>query len=385
MKCWFDQGAEQTRLQMTGLVARIGVRHPEDLSQALAQIEDAQKRGHWVALVAHYELGAWLDPALKGIVWPDQVNKSPELLTAWVFKHAEQRPLEAADEAWSSKAQITSVKAGLTWTRYQQMIESVRALIAAGEVYQINATFPLMVQVQGQARALYEQILQQSAAAHATYIHDEEGGRHILSWSPELFVARTGSNLITRPMKGTAPRVTEDVVADAAMGQALLDSPKDRAENLMIVDLLRNDLGRLAQTGTVRVDPLFALEKYPTVWTMTSTIEAQLKPRVSLLEILQALFPCGSITGAPKIAAMKQIRRLEMGPRGVYCGSIGWLAPNGDFSLNVAIRTLVLNEAGQGTYHVGGGIVYDSDPAKEWQECFWKARVLGVPVQLADE
>ncbi|MNV61774.1 Aminodeoxychorismate synthase component 1 [compost metagenome] len=175
-------------------------------------------------------------------------------------------------------------------------------------------------------------------------------------------------------MKGTAPR-HPDSAEDERMGRELLASEKNRAENLMIVDLLRNDLGRLAEPGSVKVDALFSLERYPTVWTMTSTVSAT-APEASLEDVLRALFPCGSITGAPKVAAMRRIRQMESAPRGLYCGSVGWLAPDGDFSLNVAIRTLVLNRSGQGVYSVGGGIVYDSDPAEEWQECHWKARIL---------
>jgi para-aminobenzoate synthetase component I len=144
----------------------------------------------------------------------------------------------------------------------------------------------------------------------------------------------------------------------------------------MIFDLLRNDLGRIATLGSVQVAPLFELEAYPSVWTMTSTIKATLAQDTTLETILRALFPCGSVTGAPKIAAMRQIDRLETSPRGIYCGSIGWLAPSGDFSLNVAIRTLVIDQFGNGHYHVGSGIVNDSVAEDEWEECFWKARVL---------
>jgi para-aminobenzoate synthetase component 1 len=167
-------------------------------------------------------------------------------------------------------------------------------------------------------------------------------------------------------MKGTAPRAN-DPSEDEQLGRALQNSEKNRAENLMIVDLLRNDLGRVAQSGSVRAQPLFSLEKYPSVWTMTSTVEADIPTDTSLQTILTALFPCGSVTGAPKIAAMQRIQLTETSPRGLYCGSIGWLAPDGDFSLSVAIRTLVLDAAGSGTYHVGGGIFYDSNQEQEWQ------------------
>jgi para-aminobenzoate synthetase component 1 len=178
-------------------------------------------------------------------------------------------------------------------------------------------------------------------------------------------------------MKGTAPR-HEDPAEDERLGRELLQSEKNRAENLMIVDLLRNDLGRIAVPGTVSVDALFSLERYPSVWTLTSTIRAQ-APEVGLETLLRALFPCGSITGAPKIAAMKKIKELEGRTRGIYCGSIGWLAPGGDCSLNVAIRTIEMHDEQDGVFGVGGGIVYDSVPEQEWEECLWKARILAPP------
>src|SRR5690606_23307915 len=188
-----------------------------------------------------------------------------------------------------------------------------------------------------------------------------------------LFIARDGARLRVRPMKGTAPRHA-DPAWDRQAGEALQRSAKNRAENLMIVDLLRNDLGRIAVPGSVRVPALFDLEAYPSVWTLTSTVEAE-APDVPLAEVMRALFPCGSVTGAPKIAAMRAIRALEQRRRGIYCGSVGWLAPDGDFSLNVAIRTIELRD-GQAQFGVGGGIVYDSRAADEWEECLWKARVL---------
>ena len=237
----------------------------------------------------------------------------------------------------------------------------------------MNATFPLLVKTEGDPAQLYRQIATRHPVAHAAFIEDMD--RTVLSFSPELFLQRSGNTLMTRPMKGTAPR-SADPETDRKLGEALHASEKNRAENLMIVDLLRNDLGRLARPGSIRAEPLFSLEKYPSVWTMTSTVQAEIAPETSLEEILKALFPCGSVTGAPKIAAMKRIQETEPEPRGLYCGSLGWLAPNGDFSLNVAIRTLVLDDDGQGRYHVGGGIVYDSNPEQEWDECHWKARIL---------
>ena len=269
---------------------------------------------------------------------------------------------------------ITSVTASLSQTDYFDRIQKIKEWIAQGEVYQINSTFALNVSTQGSAQALYRQLANQHPSAHAAFIEDAE--QTVLSFSPELFLQRRGTTLITRPMKGTAPR-SNDPLEDQRLGQGLQASTKDRAENLMIVDLLRNDLGRVAIPGSVTANPLFSLEKYPSVWTMTSTVQARIAHSTNLETILKALFPCGSVTGAPKIAAMRRIQETESAPRELYCGSLGWLAPNGDFSLNVAIRTLVLNaQDGTGLYHVGGGIVYDSDPEQEWEECHWKARIL---------
>jgi para-aminobenzoate synthetase component 1 len=271
-------------------------------------------------------------------------------------------------------AEITNVAPLITKEAYVKRLEQIRQWIAQGEVYQINATFPLSVQVRGDASTLYKRIANKHPVGHAAFI--EDGDRTVLSFSPELFLSRTGDCLTTRPMKGTAPRST-DAAEDHAFRQGLVASAKNRAENLMIVDLLRNDLGRIAIPGSVTANPLFSLEKYPSVWTMTSTVQARIAPATTLETILKALFPCGSVTGAPKIAAMQRIQETEDTPRGLYCGSVGWLAPNGDFSLNVAIRTLVLNhKSGNGLYHVGGGIVHDSDPGQEWEECHWKARIL---------
>jgi para-aminobenzoate synthetase component 1 len=368
-QCRFEDRLTLRARVLTQPCGRILASSPEELPAAFAQIEGARRGGYWVALLLEYELGEWLEPTLAKPAPPHP------RLTALVFeKMHEERPWSLGAECKSEKqASIISVTPGIPKERYLARIAQIRDWIAQGEVYQVNATFPLLVNTEGDPAQLYRQIATHHPAAHAAYIEDV--GRTILSFSPELFLQRSGNTLMTRPMKGTAPR-SADPETDRKLGEALHASEKNRAENLMIVDLLRNDLGRLARPGTVRADPLFSLEKYPSVWTMTSTVQAEITPETSLAEILKALFPCGSVTGAPKIAAMKRIQETESEPRGLYCGSLGWLAPNGDFSLNVAIRTLVLDEAGQGRYHVGGGIVYDSNPEQEWDECNWKARIL---------
>jgi para-aminobenzoate synthetase component 1 len=378
--CRFEDRLVGEARVLTGLRARIEACSQQELPEAFARITQAQKAGHWVGLLLDYELGEWFEPRLAThaeITHPERTHTSTSRLTALVF---DQMKIETpwsdtqGDNNKPSFAEITSLAPLITKEAYVKRIEQIRQWIAQGEVYQINATFPLSVQVQGEASTLYKRIANKHPVGHAAFIEDDD--RTVLSFSPELFLARTGDCLTTRPMKGTAPR-SADAAEDHALRQGLVASAKNRAENLMIVDLLRNDLGRIAIPGSVTANPLFSLEKYPSVWTMTSTVQARIASTTTLETILKALFPCGSVTGAPKIAAMQRIQETETSPRGLYCGSVGWLAPNGDFSLNVAIRTLVLNgKNGNGFYHVGGGIVHDSDPLQEWEECHWKARIL---------
>lgn len=376
MDCRFEDRLAGRAFRFEGFCSRIEARTAADVAPALAAIEAARQQGRWVALLLDYELGEWLLPeatlaAPAGPWTPPQDDGRPRL-TALVFERkVDEAPWDAPDAA-SAPAAISLPTPRMTEADYVRQVDAIRGLIEDGELYQVNYTQPLDLQYQGDPATLYRRIAARNPVAHGAFIQD--GERTVLSFSPELFVRREGSRLTTRPMKGTAPR-HPDPIEDARLGQALLASEKNRAENLMIVDLLRNDLGRLAQPGSVKVDALFSLERYPTVWTMTSTVSAE-APGAGLQEVLHALFPCGSITGAPKVAAMRRIRQMETAPRGLYCGSVGWLAPNGDFSLNVAIRTLVLDDHGHGVYSVGGGIVHDSDPAEEWQECHWKARIL---------
>ncbi|CAB3822694.1 Isochorismate synthase MenF [Achromobacter anxifer] len=376
MECRFEDRLAGRALRFEGFCSRIEARAAAEVGPALAAIEAQRRQGRWIALLLDYELGEWLLPEAAmapptGPWTPPRADGTPRL-TALVFERKHDEAPWDAPTPGSAPAAISLPAPRMTEADYVHQIEAIRGLIGDGELYQVNYTQPLDLQFQGDAAALYRRIAARNPVAHGAYIQD--GARTVLSFSPELFVRRNGPRLTTRPMKGTAPR-HPDPAEDERLGQALLASEKNRAENLMIVDLLRNDLGRLAEPGSVRVDALFSLERYPTVWTMTSTVSA-LAPDASLEDVLRALFPCGSITGAPKVAAMRRIRQMEPAPRGLYCGSIGWLAPDGDFSLNVAIRTLVLDADGHGVYSVGGGIVHDSDPAEEWQECHWKARIL---------
>lgn len=367
MQCRFENRLSGQALSMHGYIDRIEARSAMELDQAFARIDQASDKGHWIALLLDYELGEWLEPATGGQA---VTSDGQARLTALVYADAQEQavwPAPAPDAPFD-----LSAHACIRRTDYLRNIETLRDAIACGEIYQANYTFPVAVQTSMPPCDLYRRLAACHPAAHGAYV--EMDGRHILSFSPELFFERKASTLTVRPMKGTAPRHA-DPELDRQAGLALQQCEKNRAENLMIVDLLRNDLGRLATPGTVRVHSLFSLERYPSVWTLTSTVQAD-APKASLRTLLHALFPCGSITGAPKIAAMNKIRQLEIAPRGIYCGSVGWLAPNGDCAFNVAIRTISMDDTGRGILGIGGGIVHDSDPALEWEECLWKARIL---------
>ncbi len=369
MLCRFENRLSGQALELTGFSHRITAKAAPELDAAFAQIIEAQQQGLWLALLLDYELGAWLEPALMPAAMNSDAAARPRF-TALAFEQAQPQAVWTAPETGS--ASVLASRPLIDTQRYLADIHTLRACIAQGDLYQTNYTFPIAIESQVPPQELYRRIAARHPAAHSAYVEDD--GRSLLSFSPELFIARQGTTLTVRPMKGTAPRHA-DAAQDQASAQELLHSEKNRAENLMIVDLLRNDLGRVATPGSVKVEKLFTLEQYPSVWTLTSTITAQ-APDVGLEQLLRALFPCGSITGAPKIAAMQKIRQLEDQPRGIYCGSIGWLAPDGDCSLNVAIRTIEMHDDRHGIFGVGGGIVYDSVPEQELQECLWKARLL---------
>ena len=257
---------------------------------------------------------------------------------------------------------------------YEAAIEHIRAYIAAGDTYQVNYTLRLHSRFRGDPLALYRDLGQVQESALCAYF---DLGRHVLiSASPELFFRLRDGRCTVRPMKGTRPR-GRFAAEDQLRADDLQNSAKDRAENLMVTDMLRNDLGRIAQVGSVAVPALWSVERYPTVWQLTSTVESQLKAGVSLPNIFAALFPCGSVTGAPKVRTMEIIAELERAPRGIYTGCMGYVSPGPEACFNVAIRTAHLDrESGQLEFGVGGGIVWESSAAGEYAECLIKAEVL---------
>ena len=343
------------------------------VDEGLEAIEAGLARGLHAAGFLAYELGYALEPSLTGLM--PQARDIPLL---WFGLFPEPRPLSAAalDAAFAElgpPAPITDLAAGHDRATHGAKAREILRLIRAGDIYQANLTFPMSFRYAGAPLGLYGALRTRQPVAHGGVV--ALGERTILSVSPELFVEISGGRATARPMKGTAAR-EDEARADAGAARRLAADPKERAENLMIVDLIRNDLSRISDVGTVRTPALFSVETYPTFHALTSTITARPRRGLRLRQTLAALFPCGSIVGAPKIRAGQVIRTLEDGPRGVYTGAIGVIRPGGDMALNVAIRTAVIAADGAGTYGVGGGIVADSDPNAEYDEALLKARVL---------
>ena len=339
-------------------------REPQDVRAVLARADALARAGAWVAGFVCYEAGAAFDPAFR-------FRQRPALPLAWfgVF----DGPYDAVEPPHAA-ARCDSWQPGVERDRYDADIDRILGHIRAGDVYQINHTIRLCGRFDGDHRALYEHLRAGQPMGYCALL---DLGRHrILSLSPELFFRRDGERLISKPMKGTLARGSTPE-QDARHAAALAASEKNRAENLMIVDLIRNDMSRVARPHTVSVPHLFSVETYPTVFQMTSTVSAELRPEAGLADIFAALFPCGSITGAPKIKAMEIIAGLETAPRGIYCGAIGLLKPGGDAIFNVAIRTLALDGlTGRAEYGVGGGITADSVAHDEYEEMRAKARIL---------
>jgi len=336
---------------------------PDEVPAALAALEAGVKAGRHAAGYFAYELGYALEPRLAPLMPP---RRKLPLLWFGLFDGFETDPgLDARVRAYAGPLRHEWNERDYT-ARYGRVHDAIEA----GDIYQANLSMRSRFAFLGDPKALYRELRARAAAPHCAYVDD--GERQILSLSPELFFDLAADGTLTaRPMKGTAARGT-DAVSDALARNALRESTKDRAENLMIVDLLRNDMGRVAELGSVTVRELFAVETYPTVHQMTSTITAKCADN-GVAAIVRALFPCGSVTGAPKIRAMEIIRELEISPRGVYCGAIGHFAPDGSARFNVAIRTITLRD-GQGELGIGGAIVHDSTATGEYEECLLKAR-----------
>jgi len=356
----------------------VEARSPDEVARALLALETAQKAGLYAVGFFSYELGYGLEPKLAPLL---PAARAVPLLSFGLFEKAvviEPDRVEAVLASRATKEDFAISDPHPLWdlAAYRARFEAVRSLIGAGDAYQVNLTFPLYCRVEGSHARLFAALRKRARARHGAYL--ALNGLSILSLSPELFIETEGKRIITRPMKATAPRAPT-LAADETMRRALAADRKSRAENLMIVDLLRNDLGRIGKIGSVKVEDLFTVETYPTLHTLTSTVSAERAENIDLAGILRALFPSGSVTGAPKIRAMEIIRALEPAPRGVYCGAIGYLGPEGAIKLNVSIRTLSIDAGGRGTLGIGGGLLFDSKLASEYDECLLKAQFLTHP------
>jgi para-aminobenzoate synthetase/4-amino-4-deoxychorismate lyase len=342
---------------------------PDEVIPLLRRAEAAAKEGNWVALALSYEAAPVFDSALE-------VKASSEFPLAWmgVFQHCSSTALISNPDR---PFLVSEWQPQIDKREYRQAIQSIRDYIESGDTYQINFTFPLRGHLAGDLFSCFRAIGGAQGAAYSAYL--DVGSHRILSFSPELFVERRGNILTTRPMKGTLAR-GRWLEEDDQRALQLMDSAKDRAENVMIVDLLRSDLGKIAETGSVAVPELFAVERISRVHQMTSSVTAVEREGTGVVDILRALFPCGSVTGAPKARSMAIIKELEREPRGIYTGAIGMMSPNGDAVFSVPIRTVAV-DAGSGvaTFGVGGAITWDSTTEGEYEESCLKAKFLTDP------
>ena len=343
-----------------------------DVLPALAEVARAADYGLHAAGYLSYTAGHAFEPRQAG--YQPREGDSGPLLWFGLFESA--TPVASADVPGllpPPDPQATgAVTPMISREDYERAITTVLDYIVAGDIYQANLTFLASVDFPGDPLAAYAAIRPRQRAGHGALIRHD--GRHILSFSPESFFALDKGRIVTRPMKGTARRFA-DPAEDAFAIAELAADPKQRAENLMIVDLLRNDISRVSVPGSVAVPALFKVETYPTIHQMISVVEGEVRPGIAADEVIRALFPCGSITGAPKMRAMDVIAEVERFGRGLYTGSIGHISPDGSARFNVAIRTIsVETGAKQGILGLGSGVVADSRAEAEWQECLDKSR-----------
>ena len=364
----FRMGELGRSFRFEGLERVVTASTPDEVVPVFFEIEQAVAAGRHAAGFVSYEAAAALNPDLPPGIAGD-------LPLAWFGIFRERIEVEAgATSGEGNDCQLSTLALSTREGAYLRSIATIREYIAAGHTYQVNYTIRQRFGFDGDPFGLYRRICRSQRAAFSAWI--DTGHAKILSASPELFFALRDGGLTMRPMKGTAKRAPNGPV-DCAVRERLRNSTKERAENLMIVDLVRNDLSLIAESGSVAAPLLFDIETYPTVHQMTSTVTARLRAGVSLIDIFRALFPCGSVTGAPKRRTMGIINELEEGPRGVYCGAIGFMSPGPEAVFSVGIRTAVLDvTTGTGEMGIGSGITWDSEAGAEYAECLAKGAFL---------
>ncbi len=336
-----------------------------EVIETLSKVQKAVNSGYYAAGYVSYEAAPAFDPVYK-------TATHTKLPLVWFGIY--DKPIHGTPPITNGSYQVSNWVPKTERNTYNESIQMIKDAIARGDTYQTNYTMRLKAMFEGDDLAFFQRLSAAQRADYAAYLN--LGRFRILSASPELFFRKEQTKLITRPMKGTIKR-GRTIEEDQVQSRILFESIKERAENVMIVDLLRNDLSRIANVGSVDVSSLFTIERYPTVLQMTSTIEAEVDRDISVVDLFTALFPCGSITGAPKVSTMEIIHQLEPDPREVYCGAIGFIEPNGDAVFNVAIRTVIIDtETGDAEYGVGGGITWDSTAEGEYVEALAKAKFL---------
>lgn len=347
-------------------------RTADEVEPALARLEGQRKAGKWLAGYLSYEAGFVFEPKLRPLI---EDGRETPLIAMGVFSNpaADDHPLAEAPSNIANAPLLSDPRAAWNFDTYRNRFDRLHHHLRKGDCYQANLTMPIEAKWEGDPRAAFWSLVGRQPVHYGALI-DYGTGPAILSRSPELFFSVDEEGWIeTRPMKGTAARGASPE-EDETIIEAMLGDEKTQAENRMIVDLLRNDVSVISEVGTLSVPKLFAIETYPTVHQMVSYVRARLLPGTGLPEIMAALFPCGSVTGAPKMWAMRILHELEAGPRDVYCGAIGWCDPSGPMRFSVAIRTISLFNGGRAVFNVGGGIVFDSKAEAEYEECLLKAR-----------
>lgn len=348
----------------------VTLRERAGFEPAFKRLQEAHDAGRWIAGFMSYEAGHLFEEKLAPLAID---NRPTPLMSFGIFEGpAEGHPLGRPRQRIENEPFLTEPKAGWDFGAYRHRFERLHRHLREGDCYQANLTMPITARWNGDPLAAFWSLIERQPVRYGAFVSLD--GPLLLSRSPELFFDIDKDGWIeTHPMKGTAPR-GKSATEDAAIVAAMQADPKTQAENRMIVDLLRNDISRITEVGTLDVPKLFAVETYPTVHQMVSHVRARLVAGTTIRDIFAALFPCGSITGAPKMRAMEILHDLEDGPRDAYCGAIGVIAPDGTMRFNVAIRTISLFDDGRAVFNVGGGIVFDSQAESEYEECLLKAR-----------
>jgi para-aminobenzoate synthetase/4-amino-4-deoxychorismate lyase len=364
-----QDSSNKSNILFYGPITILTAQSLDQIPSVFEQIEKQLARGYYVAGYFAYECGYHFEDVISNV----EMDPTHPLLWLGVYSQPVHVPSEILSSIGSDhEAPVRNPQLKISQEAYTHTIQAVKRYIENGDTYQVNFTDHFEFETDSPAPDLYFSLRGRQHVPYSALIRT--GDRDILSFSPELFFRRTGNVIETKPMKGTGRR-GRTTAEDDELSRSLHDDEKNRSENLMIVDLLRNDIGRICTPGSVQVSDMFAVERYETVLQMTSTVTGTLQEKLPYYDIFKSLFPCGSVTGAPKIRTMQIIHELERHRRDVYCGAIGYFSPNDEAVFNVGIRTISLQK-NKGTMGVGSGIVFDSSPEKEFEECTLKANFL---------